>query len=65
MPTGKKPRNERAGGGRPFGAGLGSDFSPLGRRIIIGPAKDQVKLKRRRVKPDDKGALGAKSQPEE
>jgi hypothetical protein len=65
MRKGKKPRNQPAGRDEPFGAGLGPDFFPRGRRIVIGPAKDQVKLKRKREKPDDEGAPKAKSQREE
>lgn len=65
MPVSKKPGKPPTGGSEPFGAGLGSDFLPLGRRIVIGPAKDQVKLKRKRVKPDGERAPGEKSQPDE
>lgn len=65
MPEGKKPRKQRARGDEPFGAGMGPDFYPLGRRIVIGSGKDQVELKRKRVKPDDESASGAKAQPEE
>lgn len=27
-----------------FGSGLGSDFRPLGKRVLIGPARNQRKL---------------------
>jgi hypothetical protein len=27
-----------------FGSGLGSDFKPLGKRILIGPGRDHHKL---------------------
>lgn len=65
MRKGKKRRQRQAGGDEPFGAGLGPDFYPLGRRLVVGPGQDQAKLKRRRTKPDDKSAPEAEAQPEE
>lgn len=58
MPDEKKPPQEQTGHSEPFGAGLGPDFTPLGRRIVIGPRNDQAKLKRRQSKQTDKAHAG-------
>jgi|GEM_PF-1898893 len=64
MPEREKPPKPPAEWTEPFGAGLGPDFLPLGRRIVIGPAKDQVNLKRKRAKPGDESVPGEKPEPE-
>lgn len=51
MPDRKKPTGDQAGSCESFGAGLAPDFSPLGKRIVIRPGKNQVKLKMRQEAP--------------
>jgi hypothetical protein len=42
-----------------FGDGLGPDFCPLGRRIVIRPGVDHVELKRRKkLSRDERGPDG-------
>ncbi|MGR9399927.1 hypothetical protein ACU8M5_09280 [Rhizobium leguminosarum] len=39
------PEDTQPEGHASFGAGLGADFKPHTTRIIIGPGRDQTKLK--------------------
>lgn len=44
MSEDKNDKQSAKPGDESFGSGLGSDFKPLGKRVLIGPGRDHQKL---------------------
>lgn len=51
----KKSAEEQRQASASFGSGLGADFAPLGRRLVIAPGKNHTKPKMKRWAKDDVG----------